>query len=100
MGFREKNVLRPRLGLTLVGRLLVSSQSVRVLSEGLGLLETPKQANIQAIGQLRKSPSYVRGPRGLVWLRLISGLISNLGEPEPIGSERCNNREALRSQGG
>lgn len=100
MGFREKEVLRPRWELTLVGRLSVSSQCVRASSEGLGLLETPKQTSIQAIGQLRKSPSYVRGPRGLVCSRLLSGLSSNLGAPDPIASERCSNRGAVKSQGG
>lgn len=63
-------MLRPRWQLTLVGRPSVSSQSVRASSEGLGLLETPKHAKTQAMGQHRKILSCLRGPRTMGWPRL------------------------------
>lgn len=54
-------MLRPRWKLTLVERPSVSSRSARVFREGLGLLETPKQAKTQAMGQLRKNQFKPRG---------------------------------------
>lgn len=98
-GLREKEVLRPWWELTLVERPSVSSQSVRASREGLGLLETPKQAKIQGMRQLRESPTCLRSPRGLEWSRLLRGLSSNLQGPEPIASERCSNRGAERRPG-
>lgn len=78
----------------------VSSQSVRAFRESLGLLETPKQAKIQGMRQLRESPSCLRNPRGLEWSRLLLGLSSKLQEPELTASERCSNRGAVGRQGG